>query len=225
MDTRIVELNTGIYEELKSMKSSDQTYTDLIIDLINDDYRYNEIKAFFIKRENMSPNLAEAIRDNLGLDLMMETFGEDVRYAVSDSMPYTDDEYSVVVSENCLEEYDMKKQRTLNRNTRNIEIELFTFNRLFEIGMDEKTSDRLSSDLDDDYRTNMKYYTLNHVLIRSVNNIIEMLIDHRQKLTGFEKKVLEGMEESPAFKETLRNEIDSKKIGRMFSRKICNMLT
>ncbi|MBE6493725.1 MAG: hypothetical protein E7Z84_03840 [Methanosphaera stadtmanae] len=223
MDTKIVELNTDIYEQLTSMKSSNQTFTDLIIDLINDDYRYNQLKAFFNNKDNISENLAESLDNNLSLDFITEVFDEDVRYTISLKIPNIKDNYSIIVSEDNLEEYD--KNRTLNQNTKNMEIELFTFNRLFEIGIDDDTIKYLNSDLNNDYTTNKKYYTLNHVLIRSINNIIEMLVNHKLKLLKFEEKLLEKINESPDFRIILKNEIELNKIKRIFNKEIFNRLS
>lgn len=216
MDTKIVELNTDIYEQLSSIKILNSTYSDLIIDLINDDYEYNEIKTFF--NSNVSERLATTIYDNIGLEFIAQVFDKDVQHAISYNVPGIIDDYSN--QSNLIEREERKKVRTLNQNTKNIEVELFVFNKLFELAMDNKTVNDLIYDLEDDYNSNFKYYTLNHVIIRSMNNVIEMLIEHRKNKILFEEKILETINNSKEFAYVFRDEIGLKKIKRLFNESI-----
>ena len=218
MDTKIVELNTDIYKQLSSIKKLNSTYSDLIIDLINDDYEYNEIKTLFIN--NVSEKLAISVYESIGLDFITHVFDKDVRCAISYNIPGIIDDYQSIL----VEREERSKIRTLNQNTKNIEIELFVFNKLFELAMDNKTVNDLIYDIEDDYNGNNKYYTLNHIIIRSMNNVIEMLIKHKENKTLFEDKILETISNSKEFAYIFRDEIGLKKIKRLFNESIYTML-
>lgn len=130
-----------------------QSYSDLIMDLINMDYDYNEIQIFFINKSNISERLANSFYENIGLDFITDIPGEEARSAITNNMPNLIDDYSITIHEiNPDKDEKRKDMMRLHENTETVEFELFIFNKLYlKQALMKKQLKNIQFDLGNDY--------------------------------------------------------------------------
>lgn len=59
---------------------------------------------------------------------------------------------------------------------------------------------------------------MNHIIDRAITDLIEMLLDHKEKIIKFKDRLLEKIKESEEFSNILREEIGLSKIKRLFNK-------